>query len=138
MQPQVLGLAVIYSLFFFHQRARAINLWAFSFLLGPYLGPLISGFVINKLDWRQTFGVLCGMYGFSVLMIVLLGRESTWNRDGLQKPRKGGVMGRIEQLVGITGFKEAADRNSTRPGLLEVVKDQFGLLSRPYVLLPSK
>jgi hypothetical protein len=67
-----------------------------------------------------------------------MGRESTWNRDGLQKPRTGGILGRVEELVGITGVREAGDRDSTRPGLLEVAKDQFGLLARPYVLLPSE
>jgi MFS family permease len=132
--PQVLGLQVIYSLFFFHQRARAINIWAFSFLLGPYLGPFLSGFIVEKLDWRNTFGVLCGFYGFSVLMILLLGEETTFNRDGVHRPRRGGLMGKIAAVSGIQGFHERSDR----PPVWEVSKDLFGLLGRPYLLVPSK
>lgn len=132
--PQVLGLQVIYSLFFFHQRARAINLWAFSFLIGPYLGPLLSGLIVSKLDWRNTFGVLCGFYGFSVLMIIFLGEETTYDREGVPEPRKRGIMARIKAITGIQGIKET----SNRPSVLEVSKDLFGLLSRPYLLIPSK
>jgi MFS family permease len=132
--PQVLGLQVIYSLFFFHQRARAINIWAFSFLLGPYLGPFLSGFIVEKLSWRNTFGVLCGFYGFSVLIIFLLGEETTYNRDGIQQPRRGGFKGRLAAITGIQGAKERRDR----PSILEVSKDLFGLLSRPYLLVPSE
>jgi MFS family permease len=132
--PQVLGLQVIYSLFFFHQRARAINIWAFSFLLGPYLGPFLSGFIVEKLSWRHTFGVLCGFYGFSVLLIFLLGKETTFNRDGAPQERRSGFMGRIAAVTGIQGVKESGDR----PSMLEVSKDLFGLLRRPYLLVPSK
>ena len=132
--PQVLGLQVIYSLFFFHQRARAINIWAFSFLLGPYLGPFLSGFIVEKLSWRNTFGVLCGFYGFSVLAIFLLGVETTYNRDGVQQPRPGGLKGRLAAITGIQGAKERGDR----PSIWEVTKDLFGLLSRPYLLVPSR
>jgi MFS family permease len=34
--PQVIGLSIIHDMFFFHERARKINIWAFSFLLGEY------------------------------------------------------------------------------------------------------
>jgi MFS family permease len=132
--PQVLGLQVIYSLFFFHQRAKAINVWAFSFLIGPYLGPFISGFVVERLDWRNTFGVLCGFYGFSVLMIIFLGEETTYSRDGVQGERIGGIKGRIAAITGIQGVRERHER----PPVLEVSKDLFGLLGRPYLLVPSK
>ena len=132
--PQVIGLSMIHDMFFFHERARKINIWAFSFLIGPYLGPFVSGFIAEKLDWRNNFGVLCGFYGFSVLLIILLGDETLYDRekDG-EKVSRSGVVERIYRLTGIAGVRDCAGR----PSLWEVTKDLFGLLLRPYLLLPT-
>lgn len=139
--PQVIGLSMIHDLFFFHERARKINIWAFTFLIGPYLGPFISGFIVSKLDWRNTYGVLCGFYGLSVLLIVLLGDETlynreAYNRDGtVEKPPKGSFISeRILRLTGVRGIRESEGR----PNVWEVTKDLFGLLRRPQLLLPSE
>jgi len=126
---------MIHDMFFFHERARKINIWAFSFLIGPYLGPFISGFIAEKLDWRSNFGVLCGFYGLSVLLIILFGDETLYNREKPQvaKP-KGGIMERIAKLTGLYGVRNCAGN----PKVWEVTKDLFGLLLRPYLLLPSE
>ena len=34
--PQVIGLSIIHDMFFFHERARKVNIWAFCFLVGMY------------------------------------------------------------------------------------------------------
>jgi MFS family permease len=125
---------MIHDLFFFHERARKINIWAFTFLIGPYLGPFISAFLIETINWRMVFAVLCGFYGLSVLMIILLGDETLYNRDGPQKEREGGIKGRIMLLTGIQGARECEGR----PSICEVTGDLFGLLLRPYLLVPSK
>ena len=139
--PQVIGLSMIHDMFFFHERARKINIWAFSFLIGPYLGPFISGFIVSKLDWRNTFGILCGFYGLSVLMIILFGDETLYDRESygqdghVQQPaKKGFVMERILKLTGVHGIRV----RKAHPPFWEVSKDLFGLLRRPHLLLPSK
>jgi MFS family permease len=109
-----------------------INLWAFSFLIGPYLSPFISGFIVEKLSWRNDFAVLCGFYGLSVLLILLFGDETLYNRDGFQKARSQGVKGRISRLLGIEGITAEG-----RPSIFAVTKDLFSLLLRPYLVLPS-
>ncbi|KAF2093009.1 MFS general substrate transporter [Rhizodiscina lignyota] len=132
--PQVIGLSMIHDMFFFHERARKINIWGFSFLIGPYLGPFVSGFIITKLDWRHTFGVLCGFYGFSVLMILLFGDETLFDRSEDRKPiERKGIAQRVNLMIGIAGISESHGR----PGVWEVTKDLFGLLLRPYLLLPT-
>ena len=132
--PQVIGLSMIHDLFFFHERARKINIWAFTFLIGPYLGPFISAFLVEKIAWRLVFGVLCGFYGLSVLLIVLFGDETLYNRDGPRKEREGGIKGRIMLLTGIQGVREYEGR----PAVTEVTASLFSLLLRPYLLVPSK
>ena len=52
--PQVIGMSIIHDMFFFHERARKINIWAFSFLLGPYVGPLISSLLILRIGWLEN------------------------------------------------------------------------------------
>lgn len=131
--PQVIGLSIIHDMFFFHERARKINIWAFSFLLGPYLGPFISGFIAENLSWRSNFAVLCGFYGFSVLTVIFLGDETLYDRNAERAPRTKGILGRLSLLTGLTGFQE----RGPRPSLWTVCKDMFGLLLRPYLLLPS-
>lgn len=126
---------MIHDMFFFHERARKINIWGFTFLIGPYLGPFISGFIITKLDWRNTFGVLCGFYGFSVLSILLFGDETLFDRSPDRKPVESrGIAHRAKLMLGVAGISE----RHGRPGVWEVTKDLFGLLLRPYLLLPSE
>lgn len=122
-------------MFFFHERARKINIWGFSFLLGPYLGPFISGFLITVMTWQNTFAVLAGFYGFSVLCVVFLGDETLFDRSPNRLvPVKKTITRRIMLLTGVAGISEGQNR----PGMWEVTKDLFGMLLRPYLLLPSK
>lgn len=125
---------MIHDMFFFHERARKINIWAFSFLIGPYLGPFISAFIAEKLWWKENFGVLCGFYAFSVLMVICFGDETLYDRDGRRRVTSSGFGRRISLLLGIAGFRECAGR----PTIWRVTKDQYSLLLRPYLLLPSK
>jgi MFS family permease len=129
--PQVLGLSMIYDMFFFHNRTRVINVWALSFLLGPYLLPLVSGFLIESLTWEQCFAVLCGFFGFSVLVITIFGDETLFNRDGFQHERTPGIKGQIYRLTGIDGI-----RAQGRPSLWATTQDLFELLLKPYLILP--
>ncbi|KAF1989245.1 MFS general substrate transporter [Aulographum hederae CBS 113979] len=140
--PQVIGLSIIHDMFYFHERARKINIWAFTFLVGPYLGPFISGFIIQELDWKNTFGVLAGFYGVSVLAVIFLGDETLYHRAPLGEEaatavapvaKKSGVMRRISLLVGVAGVQESAGR----PGFFEVGKDLFIVFAKPYVFLPT-
>ncbi|KAL2158832.1 hypothetical protein VTH06DRAFT_4024 [Thermothelomyces fergusii] len=81
--PQVLGLCVVHDLFFAADRARKVNLWAASFLVGPYLGPLFSALLVLRLGWRDDFAVLAGLYALSLLVVAALGDETLFVRAGL-------------------------------------------------------
>lgn len=134
--PQVIGLCIIHDMFFLHQRAQVVNIWAACFLVGPYVGPFISAFLLQVLSWRESFAVLCGCYGFSVLMVLLFAQESIYDRTGAgsTEPRSRGLRRRAEQLLGITGVFE---RLPNVPSLLHAAKMQAVLLTYPQVLLPS-
>jgi MFS family permease len=51
------GLMFIFDMFFFHDRARKINIWAAFIILSPYMGPLFAAFIITTLSWPIPFWV---------------------------------------------------------------------------------
>jgi len=51
------GLMFIYDMFFFHERARKINIWSSFIILSPYFGPLFAAFIINTQKWQVPFWV---------------------------------------------------------------------------------
>ena len=131
--PQVIGLSMIHDMFFFHERARKINIWAFCFLLGPYFMPFISSWIALALDWRNNFWILAGFCAFSVLTIVVFGDETLYDRHGAEKAvAAGGFGSRLKLLLGVTGAKTT----SGRPSIWTTQKDQYAMIIKPYVMLP--
>lgn len=47
-----------------------------TFLVGPFLGPAIAGYIGAGTDWRTSFGVLTAIYGVSTIMVILFGYET--------------------------------------------------------------
>ncbi|KAF2397897.1 MFS general substrate transporter [Trichodelitschia bisporula] len=131
--PQVIGLTIVHDMFFFHERTRKINIWGASYLIGPYLGPFIAGFLIQKISWQKDFGVLAAFYGFSTLLIIIFGDETLYDRDPAhRKPRPTGIKGRIELLTGIAGL-----RATGRPTVGTVFKDLAAMAWLPNIVVPA-
>ncbi|KZO90443.1 MFS general substrate transporter [Calocera viscosa TUFC12733] len=104
--PQVTGLFIVRDIFFFHQEARMLNAWAFGFVVSPYLGPFLFGFLVQRQTWRWAYGIGCIYEGIVVILIVLFMEETLYERDSKDRlPIESGLWSRIKSLVGITGFK---------------------------------
>jgi MFS family permease len=132
--PQVIGLTIIHDMFFFHERTRKINIWAFTYLIGPYMGPFIAGFLIQKINWRQDFGVLAAFYAASTLLIIFFGDETLYDRDVKERQPKGsGFLYRIQLLTGYAGWKAKG-----RPTVGQITRDMISISWLPYLLLPCK
>lgn len=57
-----------------------INIWGTTFLVGPFLGPALAGYIMEGTqNWRSVFGVLAGLYGFSTIFVLLFGRETFYD-----------------------------------------------------------
>lgn len=52
-----------------------------TFLVGPFLGPAIAGYIGAGSDWRTSFGVLTAIYGVSTAMVIFFGYE-TYHEPG--------------------------------------------------------
>lgn len=74
--PQVIGLPIIHDLYQQNEWPRMINIWGTTFLVGPFIGPAIAGYIGAGTNWRISFGVLTALYGLSTLLVVLFGCET--------------------------------------------------------------
>ena len=52
---QPLSLSVIYTVFPVHERGKALGFFGLGVMLGPALGPIYGGLIIDLLDWRYVF-----------------------------------------------------------------------------------
>ncbi len=52
---QPLSLSVIFTVFPAHERGKALGFFGIGVMLGPALGPIYGGLIIDLLDWRYVF-----------------------------------------------------------------------------------
>jgi MFS family permease len=76
--PQVIGLPIIHDLYRPKDWPRMINIWGTTFLVGPFLGPALAGYMLEGIDWRDCFKVLAGLYGLSSILVIAFGRETCY------------------------------------------------------------
>lgn len=62
----------IKDLFFFHQHPQVINYVEFSIILSPYLGPLITCFIVSDVSWRWAFWVCTILSGMGLISIFFI------------------------------------------------------------------
>jgi MFS family permease len=105
------GLMWIQDLFFLHQHARKINIWALALVISPFLGPLLGAFMVNFVSWRWPYWVFSIEIGLIFNAIVLFVDETYYNRDipvSEQPPR----VSRFKRLIGTEQWKSRHQRNT--------------------------
>jgi MFS family permease len=128
--PQCIGLSFIHDMFFFHEHARKIGIWAWAFVISPYLGPFLSAIISNFKSWRVSFWIDFMIVGLALFFVTFLGDETMYDRDNMdEQPAKptGYLNYRVQMLTGIYGGKCRG-----RVTVWQSTKDLFFLLTRPY------
>ncbi|KAI9663234.1 MAG: hypothetical protein M1821_008282 [Bathelium mastoideum] len=77
---EVLVQATIGDMYFVHQRATRIAAWNLFLLCGIAGGSLVSGYIIQDLGYRWTFGVCAIFFAVFAVGIVLAVPETAYNR----------------------------------------------------------
>ncbi|KXT08942.1 hypothetical protein AC579_9529 [Pseudocercospora musae] len=109
------GMMFIKDMFFVHERARKINIWASFVILSPYFGPMIAAFIITTQKWQWPFHVYTIMTTICLLAIILFGQETYYNRKlspSSRPKRTPGIHGHISRLIGLEQYKSRHLRNT--------------------------
>lgn len=126
------GLMFIKDIFFFHEHARKINVWASFIILSPYFGPLIAAFIISTQKWQWAFGVYTIETGLCLIAIVLFADETFYNRriaPDQHLPRKS----KIQRLIGIEQWRDRHQRSS----LYQAVMRPIRVILKPTIFLST-
>ncbi|KAK3312031.1 major facilitator superfamily domain-containing protein [Apodospora peruviana] len=108
---QVVGLIFINDVFFFHEKARKINIWASFFVMSPYVGPLFSSFIVETKHWSVAFWVYFAMSALALGLITFGLQETYYDRTipATEQPPSGS---RGSRLVGVSQWKSRHLRNT--------------------------
>lgn len=80
MNYSAAGSASISDVFFVHERSRMIGIWSFIILTTNNVTPIISGYVIEDLGWKWSFGIYAIYVFFSLVIHFFIVPESTYHR----------------------------------------------------------
>jgi MFS family permease len=102
---QAVGLSYVKEMFFYHEHARKIGIWAALLLMSPFCGPLFGNFIIARTgEWRNVFWFVFGVCCLDLILIILFSDETWYRRDiptELQPPRGN----RLLRLIGVWQLK---------------------------------
>ncbi|KAI1861671.1 uncharacterized protein JN550_010741 [Neoarthrinium moseri] len=126
------GLMFIQDIFFFHERARKINIWASFFVISPYLGPLLAAFITATKPWPTPFWVYSAETAVCLVLTILFVEETFYDRriPQAEQPPRGS---RLARLLGIAQFKSRHLRNTFGQACMRPVK----AISKPVVLISN-
>ncbi|KKK20862.1 putative Polyamine transporter [Aspergillus ochraceoroseus] len=80
--PQVVGLPIIHDIL----PTKSNKFRGTTFLVGPFLGPALAGYIGAGGGWKVSFGILTVFYGISTILIFLFGYETYFARgQGCQR-----------------------------------------------------
>lgn len=113
------------DLFFFHEHPRVINYVEFSIILSPYLGPLITSFIVSGTSWRWGFWV-CTILACIGWFLVFLLDETLFDRTSPAVPRGS----YISRLTGVQQAKSWRQRS-----LLQTLSRSLIAITKPPVLI---
>ncbi|KAF4630575.1 hypothetical protein G7Y89_g7564 [Cudoniella acicularis] len=80
---EVLVQCTIGDLYFVHQRATRIALWNLFLLCGITGGSLVSGYIIQDIGWKWTFGICGILFGVFVILVLLFVPETLYIRPSV-------------------------------------------------------
>lgn len=106
---QTVSVGVLKDIFFFHESARKIGLWAVLYIASPYLGPCLGNFVLGGTGyWPDVMWLTSGITALQIVFIVLFLDESWYNRDWpttAQPPRPNTFLARMSRITGLWSIK---------------------------------
>ncbi|KAH7085784.1 major facilitator superfamily domain-containing protein [Paraphoma chrysanthemicola] len=140
---QTISLAFLKDIFYFHERARKIGLWACLYICSPYLGPMLGNFVVGKTqNWQDPYWMCVGVAGIQIILNFLFVDETWFNRDlptASQPDRPQTFWGRMSRLTGIWQIQNHSYfltfLDTYKAMLYVILQPHFALISLSYFLV---
>lgn len=77
---EAVGAAIVNDLYFLHERGKMMGIYMLAISWGSSIGPLIGGFLIQKLGWQWQKWLSCILLGVNLLMIFFFLPETRFRR----------------------------------------------------------
>ena len=122
----------IKDMFFFHEHARKINIWSGFIVLSPYMGPLLSAFIINTQIWQWAFGIYAIMTGLCVIAMIVWVDETYYDRKTAQ-PDLVPNGPRWQRMIGIQQVSSGYIKNTIKDAVMRPAV----ILFKPVVFLST-
>ena len=90
------GMAMIYMIVPLEKRGVALGVWGISAMAAPAIGPTLSGYIVQNLDWRLIFNVNVPVGIIGTTLAILLLKETEIIED-----KKFDFLGAITSAVGL-------------------------------------
>ena len=100
------------------EHPRKINVWSSFILIAPFLGPVVSAFIVQATTWRWVFGVLTILTGICWVLVVLF-LDETFYRPPTADRRIGQPKSRPLRLLGIEQHCRKISNNSPKQAFLQ-------------------
>lgn len=133
---QTMVIAFIKDMFFFHERARKIGLWATLYIASPYIGPCLGNFVIHETkNWPDVYWLCVGVVGLQVILVLLFVDETWYNRDVHAHDHPVRQTGLRAHLMRLTGLWQLQNHKNYFPAIGTTCKKFALIITRPVVFL---
>lgn len=110
----------IQDIFFFHEHPRKINIWSGAIIASPYLGPLITAFIIFYKTWPVAFWVNTGLSALCLVLVVGLVDETIYNRN-IPIAEQPVPKSRLLRLVGVEQWRSRHQRQTFVQALIRPI-----------------
>jgi DHA2 family multidrug resistance protein len=114
------GMSIIYRIFPPEERNLALGIWGISAMIAPAVGPTLSGYFVEYLDWRLIFmiNIPFGILGTILAMFILRETPLCQNTkfDGI-----GFVTSALGLFCLLLALSEATDEGWTSPYILSLL-----------------
>lgn len=94
---EAVGAAIVNDLYFLHEKGRMMGIYMLTISWGSSVGPLIGGFMIEKLGWQWQKWLSAILVGINLVMIILFLPETRWDRT-----KKGKGTSEVVEIVANT------------------------------------
>lgn len=68
------------DVFFQHERASFLSLFILALYFGNYLGPAVSGYIVDRLSWQWSYYLQIIMFGLTLVVLYFFMEDSTFRR----------------------------------------------------------